>query len=479
MKRRTLLVLIVVVALVGVGGFIFYRQQTNTAQAATTTRSTATITRSSLVASVTGAGNIYAPQQTTLNFALTGAQIKSISVQVGDKVKAGQVLALEDDTDLQYSLKSAQAQLTSAQAALEKLKQPAAQTDVNAAKAQLTSAQAAYQAAVDKDAHKSDQLMAAKATLDKALATLQQAQAAYDAIAWRDNAGNSSQAATLASATADYQSALATYNLTIVGINDTGVKSAAQTLASAQANLATVTAPATAQAIAQAQASVDSAQVAVDQAQSKLAQAKIIAPFDGTIATVNYVPGQLSSSSAVLSLVNLDNLETQITLSEVDIAKVKVGQQVSLSLDAVTGANVTGQVLSVSPVGTVTSGVVNYTVTVALDKANSAIMPGMTTTANVVVDQRDNVLTVPNRAIKSQNNKKTITLLLEGKEVLVTVKTGMSNDTSTEIVSATTADGQQINLADGDVVVLNSTSTSSKSTSGTGGPGGPGLIPGF
>ena len=80
-----------------------------------------------------------------------------------------------------------QAQLTSAQAALDKLKQPATATDVNAAKAQLTSAQAAYQAAVDKDAHKSDQLMAAKATLDKALATLQQAQAAYDAIAWRDN----------------------------------------------------------------------------------------------------------------------------------------------------------------------------------------------------------------------------------------------------------------------------------------------------
>src|SRR5512140_3822866 len=128
MKRRTLFMLIVVVALVGAGGLFFYRQQSNTAQAATTTRSTATITRGSLTASVTGAGNIYAPQQTSLSFALTGAQIKSISVQV----EAGQVLALEDDTDLQYSLRSAQSQLTSAQAALDKLKQPAAQTDVNA-----------------------------------------------------------------------------------------------------------------------------------------------------------------------------------------------------------------------------------------------------------------------------------------------------------------------------------------------------------
>lgn len=479
MKRRILVSLVIVAALLSAGAFLFYRQQSNTAQAATTALTTGTVTRGSLVASVSGAGNIYAPQQTSLNFELTGSQITQINVQVGDQVKAGQVLAQEDNTDLQFSLRTAQAQLTSAQASLDKLEQPATQTDVNAAKAQVASAQAAYNAAVTKNAHAPDQLMSAKAQLDKAAATLQQAQVAYNAIAWRDNAGNSSQAATLAAATADYQSALATYNLTIVDINDTAVKSAAQALASAQANLATVTAPATAQALAQAQASVDSAQVAVEQAQRKLNQAKIIAPFDGTIAAVNYVAGQFSSSSAVVTLVNLDNLETEVTLSEVDIAKIKTGQQVTLSLDALSGQSVTGKVVAVSPVGVVTSGVVNYTVNVALDKADAVIKPGMTATAAVVVDQRDNVLMVPNRAIHTQNNHKTITLLYGGKEVALTVQTGLSNDQSTEIVLATTADGQTITLTDGDIVVLNSTTTSSK-TSNTGGPGGPGLgIPGF
>ncbi|MGE5138021.1 MAG: efflux RND transporter periplasmic adaptor subunit [Rudaea sp.] len=482
MKRRSFLVLALAAILITAGGLFYYQQQqASRVQAASANRATATITRGSIVASVSGAGNIYAPQQTTLNFESSGSTITAINVQVGDKVKAGQVLAQEDDTDLQYSLQTAQAQLTSAQAALAKLKLPPSQTDVTAAQAQVASAKSAYDAAVAKNNHAPDQLMAAKATLDKAQASLQQAQAAYDAVAWRDGASTSSQAADLAAATADYQAAIANYNLSVVGINDSAVKSAAQALASAQANFASVTAPATAQEIAQSQASVDSAQVAVDQARLKLNQAKIVAPFDGTIAAVNYVPGQVSGSTAVMSLVNLDNLETQITVAEVDIAKVKVGQQVELSLDALSGQTVTGKVVSVSPVGTVTSGVVNYTVTVSLTKSEPAIMPGMTTTAAVVVDKVDNVLLVPNKAVKTQNGKKTITLLLEGKETPLVVKTGLSNDQSIEIVSAATATGQPVNLADGDVVVLNSTTTSTR-TGSTGGPGGPGGglgIPGF
>jgi HlyD family secretion protein len=462
MKRSSILILLIVVALVGAGGFVLYQRQMSSAQAATTNLQTGTVTRGSLVATVSGAGNIYAPQQTNLSFELTGVPITQINVQVGDKVKAGQVLAIEDDSDLQFSLRTAQANLASAQASLDKLKQPPLETAVNAAKAQLASAQAAYNAAVNKNAHAPDQLLVAKSALDKAAATLQQAQAAYNAIAWRDDAPNSSQAATLAAATADYQSALGTYKLAVVDINDSAVKSAAQTLASAQANLASVTAPATQQDLTQAQASVDSAQVAVEQATRKLNQAKIIAPFDGTIAAVNYVAGQLSpSGSTVMALVNLDNLQTQITLSEVDIAKVKADEKVTLSLDALSGQSVSGKVVSVSPVGTVTSGVVNYTVTVALTKSNAAIKPGMTATAAFVVDQRDNALTVPNRAIKTQGNRRYITLLFEGKEVPVTVKTGLTNDQNTEIVTATGADGQAVNLTDGDVVVLNSTTTSS------------------
>lgn len=343
MERRKVVILAVIVALVGLGGFLLFQQQANTARAATATLPTATITVGSLVATVSGAGNIYAPQQTNLSFQLTGVPITQVNVQVGDQVKAGEVLAQADDSDLQFALRTAQANLTSAQAALDKLKQPPLAADVEAAKAQLASAQAQYNAAVAQNAHTGDQITVAKAALDKATVTLQQAQEAYNKVSWRPDIGMSSEAAALQQATLDYQSALANYNVARLDINDSAVQSSAQAVAQANANLVTMTAPATAQALAQAQASVDQAQVSVDQAKKTLDQAKIIAPFAGTVAAVNYVVGQLSpagSSSPVITLVNMDKLETQLTLSEVDIPKVQTGQQVNLSFDALGGADI-------------------------------------------------------------------------------------------------------------------------------------------
>jgi HlyD family secretion protein len=480
MKIRTVIMILILVAVVGAGGYLIYQQRVSSASAAAIAkRQTATLTRGTLVATVAGAGNIYAPQQTNLSFQLSGVPITKVSVGVGDKVKAGDVLALEDDSDLQFALRSAQAQLTSAQANLAKLQQPPLAADVAAAQAQVASAQTAYSVAVNKNNHAPDQLMSAKAQLDKAAATLQQAQAAYNAIAWRSDAPNSTQAANLAAATADYQSALATYNLALTDINDSAVKSAAQALSSAQDALAKLTQPPTPQDIAVAQSSVDSAQVAVDQANHKLDQAKIIAPFDGTIAAVNYVVGQLSpagTSSPVVTLVNMNNLQTQITVSEVDIAKVKMGQAVNMSFDALGGRGFPGKIVSISPVGTVTSGVVNYVVTVALSNPSSSIMPGMTAQANITVDHRDNVLMVPNRAVKTQGNQHVLTILSEGNEIPLLIQTGLTNDTNTEIVSASSANGQAIQLADGDVVVLNPTTTTTGGFRGGGGilfgPGG-------
>ncbi|MGE5141778.1 MAG: efflux RND transporter periplasmic adaptor subunit [Rudaea sp.] len=487
MSRRSLITSIVVLAIVVIGVGLFYEQQSSAARAAARSNiQTATLTRGALVATVSGAGNITAPQQSSLNFELTGVPITKIDVQVGDQVKAGQVLATVDDSDLQFSVQTAQANLVSAEAKLQALQAPPSAADVAAARAQVASAQSAYNAAVAKNNDKPDQLIAAKSSVDKAQATLQQAQAAYDAIAWRPGASTSTQAAALSAATSDYQAAVANYNLAIVGINDSEVKSTAQQLASANANLVKLTQPPLPTDIAQAQASIDSAQVQVKQAQSKLSQAKIIAPFDGTVAAVNYVVGQLSpggtaSSSPVITVVNMSNLQTQITVAEVDIAKVQVGQAVNLSFDALGGQAFPGKIVSVSPVGTITQGVVNYTVTVALTKPDSQIKPGMTATANIVVAQRANVLIAPNRAVKTQGNQKVLTELFEGKEIPLYVQTGLSNDTSTEIDGATATDGTPVQLQDGDTVVLNPTTTSTTGggrfpLGGFGGGGGPVIV---
>ncbi len=484
--RRNLTILAILVILVGVGGYLVYESRARSAAASAVNLQTATISRGTLVATVSGAGNIYAPQQTNLNFELTGVPITKINVQVGDRVKAGQVLAEEDSSDLQFQLQTAQAQLSSAQANLAKLEQPPLPADVAADKAAVASAQAAYNAAVQKNASNGQQIVAAKATVDNAAAALQQAQAAYDAIGGASNPriGMTSQSLALQQATNNYQQALANYNVTVAGINDSAVQAAAQQLSQAQDALIKLQQPPSPQDIAVAQASVNSAQVSVDQAQKKLDQARIIAPFDGTVAAVNYVIGQLSPAGAggastqpVISLVNLNNLQIQVNLSEIDVPKVKLGQQVDLTFDALGGQHHTGKVISISPVGTITQGVVNYVVTVALTNPDAAVKPGMTAEANIVVAQRQNVLTVPNRAVKTQGTQKVITILFEGRQIPVDIQTGLSNDQATEITNATTTDGQPITLQDGDTVVLNPTTT----TAGGGFRGGPGggLFGGF
>jgi HlyD family secretion protein len=472
--KRVISIVLALVVIAGVGGVWYYQQQTNVAHAAAANLQTATVTQGTLVASVAGAGNINAPQETNLSFELTGVPITKVNVVVGDKVKAGDVLAEEDNSQLQFALRSAQAQVSTAQANLAKLKAPPLAADVSADQAAVASAQTAYNVAVNKNNHAPDQLLQAKAALDKADAALQQAQAAYNLVAWRPSSQTQTQAAALASATSDYEAAKATYDLALTDINDSGVKSAAQALSSAQDALVKLTQPPTPEDVAVAQASVDSAQVAVDQANRNLQQAQIIAPFAGTVGAVNYVQGQLSPANTqtpVITLVNMDNLQTQISISEVDITKVKVGQAVDLTFDAISGRTFPGKIASIGPVGSVTSGVVNYLVTVALTKPDPAIMPGMTASASIAVAQAQNVLLVPNRAVKTVGTRHIVTILFEGNEVPVIVQTGLTNDTDTEIVSASAANGQAVKLQAGDTLVLNPTTTTT-TRGGFGGGGG-------
>jgi hypothetical protein len=109
---------------------------------------------------------------------------------------------------------------------------------------------------------------------------------------------------------------------------------------------------------------------------------------------------------------------------------------------------------------------------VALSKPDPAIMPGMTAEAAITVAQAQDVLMVPNRAVKTQGNRHIVTVLFEGSEVPVIVQTGLTNDTNTEIVSASAANGQAVKLQEGDTLVLNPTTT----TTGGGFRGGPGGV---
>lgn len=408
MKRKGLVIsLLVVVVLVAAGYWGWQKYTAGTAKT-TVAMQTATVTRGSLVATVSAAGNVSAPATIDLAFP-SSARVTQVSVQVGDVVKKGQVLMQVDTTDLESSLRTAQLSLADAQASYD-------------------SAKISYD-------QNPNELVVAKAALDKATVTLQQAQADYDTVAWRPDVGMTTQAATLQSATSDYMSALATYKMTISSINDIALK--------------------------QAQIKLDEAKLAVDDAQRNLDNETLVAPFDGIVSAVNYGVDDTASGTAV-TVVDLSQLRVEVTVSEVDIAKIKVGETAEMTMDALTDKTYNAKVISISPVGTVTSGVVNYTVALEITNSDEQIKPGMTATLAIEVDRRDNVLLVPTRAVRTQGTQKIVTVLSNGEPVSTKVTIGLSNESSVEVTSG---------LQEGDVVALNQTTTTTTNVAGGGGLG--------
>jgi len=441
---------------------------------------TATVTRGIITATVSTAGNMAAKSQVTMTFQNSG-QIKTVTVRVGDRVKAGQVMATLDTADLESAVASAQAGLEIAQAQLAKTKQGPLDSQVKAAQAGVASAAAAYSAAQAKNAHLADQLAIEESNLDNASQSLNDAQDAYNNLLefmpsgargrnapYVPPAGQewSAQKVGLDNAKIDYQVALANYNLAAADVNNSGLKSAAAQLAAAQTTLDDLKTTPTPEDVALAEQSVEQAQITLQQAQSNISKAQLIAPFDGVVADLNIQVGQpATASTQALVLVDLSQLWALVNVAESDLPQIKVGQTAQITFDALPGQTYTGHVIEVALAGVTTSGVVNYPVTVVLDQAgaDSPVRAGMTANVAITTEEHDNVLLVPNRAIKTSGRQRVVTVLKDGKETPVNVTLGLSDNTQSEVTSG---------LNEGDVVVIQQATTVTSGGGGFGGPGG-------
>lgn len=182
----------------------------------------------------------------------------------------------------------------------------------------------------------------------------------------------------------------------------------------------------------------------------------LVAPTSGTVTDLTYVTGMLVSGSQTIASIMIDSLPTiTVNLSEVDVNKALEGNKVTLTFDALPGKTFTGKVVGINKTGVVTSGVTNYPATIQLDSAAAEILPNMSVTANIILAAKSDVLLVPSEAIQTFNGRPTARVLHSGKIISVSVTTGLSSDTQTEVISGLTL---------GDTVV---TGTSpSQSTSG-------------
>jgi HlyD family secretion protein len=311
---------------------------------------------------------------------------------------------------------------------------------------------------------------------------------------------NQSQAVT--QARNSYDSQVAAYNKAVLALDKlknpdaSTIATAREKVAEAEAQLAKLKAGLDPLDVKISQNSLEQRVSALSSAQNKLndvnaalADYIVTAPFDGVIAKIQTQPwAQASSGGAVVTMITHQMIAT-VTLNEVDVAKVKETQKATLTFDAIDSLSLTGEVVEVSPLGTVSQGVVSYEVKVAFDSQDDRIKSGMSVSVSIVTEVKADVLAVPNAAVKVQGTQhyvQTIDLptgIKAGTDGLyisaqtpnrVTVEIGTANDTLTEITSGLKEGDQVITstIKSGATAAATTQSSSLLRVGGMGGGGG-------
>ena len=332
MKKTTLRIALAV-ALVAVLASAFVQSRLANASAIPTTRSIAPRIENAAVASTTvkAIGNLMSADQVSLAFQ-AGGRIKEIDVKKGDQVKSGTLLASLDTSTIEIQIAQAQAALDAATATYDKVKAGPTKDD----------------------------LLIAKSNLDRAKAALDQAQTAYDRIGGDSNpySGLAPQSLALQQAYSVYQAAQASYDLAVNHPTDTELKTA--------------------------QAQVAQAQAALGLAKQNLTNAKIVAPFDGTVLWITPKVGETASPGVpAITLADLTHMQVQVGVDEDTLPLVHVGQTVTVTLDALPGTTLTGKVSQTGILATNTAGIINVPLTIDIDPTNALIYPGLSATVEI------------------------------------------------------------------------------------------------
>jgi len=212
---------------------------------------------------------------------------------------------------------------------------------------------------------------------------------------------------------------------------------------------------------------VQAQKITLQKAQSAYQDYFVRTPIDGAVAKVQAAVG--NPAGTVATIVSNSKVAV-ISLNEVDVAKIQVGDKVNLTFDAIDGLNIAGQVAEIDQVGTVSQGVVSYNVKINFDTQDDRVKSGMSVNATIITQSKQDILVVPSAAIKTQGNISYVQYFdakypdAQASAGIVTatsplskqVEVGISDDTNTEIVSG---------LNEGDQIVWRTVTTTTTTAS--------------
>lgn len=360
MKKTHVVGVLVVLALAG-GGAWWWSQR---GAADAVQYRTGRIERGPLVATVSASGTVSPVTQVSVGTQVSG-QIKDIYVDFNSEVKAGQLIAVIDPESIEYRVRSAQA-------------------DVDAARAAVLTAQASA--------------AAGRAGVSRAQTDLTEAQRSHDRNL------NLVSKGFIAQSEADRTRAL--------------VNTATEAVKSAQAQLGVNEAQ-----IKSAQAGVAQRESALAQARIDLERTRITSPVNGIVIKRAVEKGQtvaasLQAPELFVIAQNLQDMQVDASIDESDVGRIRSGQKATFTVDAFPGQTFEGTVNQVRKAAQNVANVVTYVAVVGFSNTGGRLLPGMTANVRVVTEQRDNVLKLPNAALRMR---------LAGVEPAAVAASGASN----------------------------------------------------
>lgn len=306
----------------------------------------ATIERGNLQATVSASGAVNPVTQVSVGTQVSG-QIRDVFVDFNSEVKAGQLIAQIDPQTLEYRLNSALADLDAANAAVAIAQANAASARANVSRARTELAEARRNH--ERNLSLVAQGFIAQSEADRTRAALASAEESVKAVE------------------------------ALVGVSEAQINSA--------------------------RANVKQREAAVSQARVDLSRTRITSPVNGivikrTVERGQTVAASLQAPELFVIAQNLSEMQVDASIDEADVGRIKPGQKATFTVDAFPGRTFEGQVRQVRKAATNVSNVITYIAVVGFANGDSRLLPGMTANVRVVTDQREDVLKVPNAALR-------------------------------------------------------------------------------
>lgn len=468
-KKALITIIILLLILIAIAAATYYYYRTTTAlilekqqQAAEIEPDTTVIHRGDLTNTLDDISGIVRSNQSVYLYWQISGTVASVNVEVGDHVQKGDVLAELDPGTIDSSILDARVTKEQAEEDLERLYTSTlaleqARTKMVQAKKAVEDAQKALDAL---GIVREDELEIGVKYQDymNAVNSYEQALENFNAIKERplDDADRIRAQQMLESAKSRMDSAKAQYNWYSGEADELDVQKAEAALMLAQAQLNDAERAYERIKDGPTENQVRSLQAQINAAAATINTSKIIAPISGTVAQVEARPFDVISYSGASSpqvlAVRIDDLTSHyidISVTELDINNINIGQEVSITFDAIPLREYTGTIVNKSNAGTVNNLSVTYSLTVKMDEVDDSIKSGMMADVAIVTAHARDTLYVSQQAISVAEDGMTRIVrkqLADGSWTEVPVQVGMSSGSDVQITSD--------QLKEGDVVAL-------------------------